>query len=244
VIDHVTIRVADREAARAFYDRALGLLGRSQTGDIDGFPEWDDFSIAPATAERPPTRRLHAGFRAGSRDAVDSWWNAMRETGAPDLGAPGSRPEYSPSYYGAFVADPAGNSVEAVHHANVRHDGGTIDHLWLRVRDLGASTRFYRTVAPVVGCDVETHPGRTTVRRAAPPSFTLVPGEPSEDVHLAFAAPDSATVDAFHRAGLEAGYTSLGAPGERPEYHAGYYGAFLADSDGHSIEAVFHDRAR
>jgi hypothetical protein len=52
------------------------------------------------------------------------------------------------------------------------------------------------------------------------------------------------TVDAFHRAGLGAGYTSLGDPGERPEYHAGYYGAFLADPDGNNIEAVFHDRSR
>ena len=31
-------------------------------------------------------------------------------------------------------------------------------------------------------------------------------------------------------------------PGERPEYHAGYYGAFVLDPDGNNIEAVFHDR--
>ena len=44
-------------------------------------------------------------------------------------------------------------------------------------------------------------------------------------------APDTATVDAFHDASTRAGYRSLGAPGLRPEYHAGYHGAFLADPD-------------
>ena len=49
-------------------------------------------------------------------------------------------------------------------------------------------------------------------------------------------------VEAFHRAGVEAGYVSNGEPGERPEYHPGYIGAFLLDPDGQNIEAVFHDR--
>jgi len=35
---------------------------------------------------------------------------------------------------------------------------------------------------------------------------------------------------------------SLGDPGERPHYHPGYFGAYLADPDGNNIEAVFHDR--
>ena len=166
----------------------------------------------------------------------------MRDAGHPDLGAPGPRPEYSPSYYGAFVADPAGNSVEAVHHDHLRSDGGVIDHLWLRVRNLDASTRFYKTVAPAVGAEVLTRrPDRTTIRRGGPPSFTLVEGEPTHNVHLAFGAPDTGTVDALHKAGIGAGYESLGAPGERPQYHPGYYASYLRDPDGHNIEAVFHD---
>jgi catechol 2,3-dioxygenase-like lactoylglutathione lyase family enzyme len=241
VIDHLTIRVADVEQARAFYRLALELLYGPDPEGVECL-DWGDFSIAQATDERPPTRRLHVGFQAAGRDEVDAWWEAMRDAGAPDLGPPGPRPQYTPTYYGAFVADPGGNSIEAVHHENRRSDDGALDHLWLRVRDLGASTRFYEAVAPVVGCDVELHPGRTTVRRAVPPSFTLLPGEPTESVHLAFAAPDTATVDAFHHAGLDAGYGSLGEPGERPEYHAGYYGAYLEDPDGHNVEAVFHDR--
>jgi catechol 2,3-dioxygenase-like lactoylglutathione lyase family enzyme len=101
-------------------------------------------------------------------------------------GGPGPRPHYTPTYYGAFVADPAGNSIEALHHDHLRTDGCTIDHLWLRVRDLERSSRFYETVAPVVGYEVERHPERIAVRRDAPPSFSLVPGDPTEDLHLAF----------------------------------------------------------
>jgi catechol 2,3-dioxygenase-like lactoylglutathione lyase family enzyme len=243
VIDHVTIRVADLERARGFYSLVFELLDGPEATEGEGFGEWGDFSIAPATAERPLTRRLHAAFTADGRAQVDAWWRGMREAGHPDLGAPGPRPEYSPGYYGAFVADPAGNSIEAVHHETSGADSGTIDHLWLRVGDVDASTRFYAALAPVVDAELLTRPDRTTVRRGGPPSFTLVPGEPTEDVHIAFGVPDTATVDAFHRAGLDAGYASLGAPGERPEYHPGYYGAFLADPDGNSIEAVFHDRS-
>lgn len=243
MIDHVTIRLPDLTVARAFYTRALRLLDRAPSFESDEFVEWEDFGVAEATTDRPVTRRLHIGFQAHDRAQVDRWWQAMRDAGHPDLGAPGPRPEYTPSYYGAFIADPAGNSIEAVHHKPRRTDGTTIDHLWLRVRDLEAATRFYQTVAPTVGYQVRARrPNRTTIFKDEAASFSLVPGNPTKNLHLAFNAPDTATVDAFHAAGTQAGYTSLGKPGERPEYHAGYYGAYLADPDGHNIEAVHHER--
>lgn len=37
------------------------------------------------------------------------------KAGGIDNGKPGLRPEYTPTYYGAFVIDPLGNNVEAVH---------------------------------------------------------------------------------------------------------------------------------
>ena len=117
-----------------------------------------------------------------------------------------------------------------------------IDHLWLRVRDLDAASRFYESVAPVVGYEVTRLESRTRVHGDGA-SFSVLEGPPTEHVHLAFSAPDRETVDAFHAGGLAAGYTSLGAPGERPEYHVGYYAAYLRDSDGNNIEAVFHDRS-
>ncbi|OMG07840.1 glyoxalase [Actinomyces naeslundii] len=49
-----------------------------------------------------------------------------------------------------------------------------------------------------------------------------------------------AQVDAFYEAALAAGGTDNGAPGERPHYHPGYYGAFVLDPDGNNLEAVFH----
>ena len=78
--------------------------------------------------------------------------------------------------------------------------------------------------------------------RGAQSSFSVLEGTPTEHVHLAFPAADRATVEAFHRAALAAGYRDNGAPGERPEYHRGYFGAFVLDPDGNNVEAVFHDR--
>ena len=46
-------------------------------------------------------------------------------------------------------------------------------------------------------------------------------------------------MDAFWRAGIAAGGTDDGPPGQRP-YHAAYYGAFLRDPDGNKVEAVCH----
>ncbi len=187
-----------------------------------GFVEWDDFSISEETAARPATRRLHVGFYAESPLHVDAWWSALTAVGYQSDGAPGPRPAYGPAYYGAFVLDAAGNSVEAVHDGP-RRQPGVIDHLWLRVRSLEAATRFYEAVCPPVGHSVERHEGRTQIRGPGA-TFSLVEGRPTENLHLAFSAPDRQTVDAFHRAGLEAGYASNGGPGERPEYHVGYYG--------------------
>ncbi len=59
-------------------------------------------------------------------------------------------------------------------------------------------------------------------------------------VHVCFAAASRHEVEAFHRAALAAGATDLGAPGLRPQYHPGYFGAFVRDPDGHNIEAVVH----
>ena len=75
-------------------------------------------------------------------------------------------------------------------------------------------------------------------------SFALVADgrPPTEHVHLAFPlATDEAVAD-FHRAATSAGYRDNGAPGERPEYHPAYVGAFVLDPDGNNVEAVNHNR--
>ena len=237
MFDHVDIRVADLAASRAFYHEALGLP------TVEGeWLEWGDFGVVPASDEDPPTRNLHVAFGAESRDDVDAWWNRMTEAGYESDGEPGERPQYSESYYGAFVLDPDGNSVESVHHDTSR--AREIDHLWLRTRDAAAARRFYETVAPVVAISLShDEPEFLHIRFSnGQGSFSFVEGAPTEHVHLAFGVPDFVTVVRFHENALAAGYRDNGAPGERPQYHPGYYGAFVFDADGHNVEAVFHDR--
>jgi catechol 2,3-dioxygenase-like lactoylglutathione lyase family enzyme len=75
-------------------------------------------------------------------------------------------------------------------------------------------------------------------------SFALVADgrPPSENVHLAFPVADDGTVAEFHRVATAAGYRDNGGPGERPQYHPGYVGAFVLDSEGNNVEAVNHNR--
>jgi catechol 2,3-dioxygenase-like lactoylglutathione lyase family enzyme len=73
------------------------------------------------------------------------------------------------------------------------------------------------------------------------PYFWLGEGSPiAGRLHIAFRAPDREAVDAFHAAALAAGGRDNGAPGLRPQYHPGYYGAFILDADGVNVEAVHH----
>jgi catechol 2,3-dioxygenase-like lactoylglutathione lyase family enzyme len=116
VIDHVTLRVSDFEASRAFYSCVLARLGFPAGHEDDEVPftEWGDFSIA--ADDKPPARNVHIAFAAKSRAEVDAFHRAAMEAGYEDNGPPGERPIYHEGYYGAFVLDPDGNNVEAVFH--------------------------------------------------------------------------------------------------------------------------------
>jgi catechol 2,3-dioxygenase-like lactoylglutathione lyase family enzyme len=241
VFDHVTIRVSDRAASERFYETVFAPLAIAQTYSDEALAEWDDFSLSPATPEKPATRGLHAAFVAPSRAVADEFWRAGTAAGYRDDGAPGPRPEYGPDYYGAFLLDPDGNSIEAVHHDKVRARG-QIDHLWIRVADVAASKRFYETIAPYAGIRLGDDAPDRVQFTGARSSFSLVSGTPTEHVHMAFPAAENATVDAFHAAANGAGYRDNGAPGERSEYHPGYYGAFVLDPDGNNVEVVSHNR--
>jgi catechol 2,3-dioxygenase-like lactoylglutathione lyase family enzyme len=83
-------------------------------------------------------------------------------------------------------------------------------------------------------------PGGAGFGREGKPVFWVAEREPSGPVHIAFASPDRATVDAFHAAALAAGGRDNGPPGLRPHYHPSYYGAFVLDPDGNNVEAVCH----
>ena len=241
MFDHVSIRVSDRAASEAFYDTVLRPLGIDSTYSDTRFAEWDDFSITATDAEHPLTRGLHIAFGARSRELVEAFWRAGTQAGHPDDGAPGPRPEYRHDYYGGFLLDPDGNSAEAVHHAEIRPPGH-IDHLWIRVADVAAGAAFYDLVGHYGGFRRTGDDPEHAHFVGAGGSFSLVPGTPTEHVHLAFPATDNATVDAFHRAAMDAGYRDNGPPGERPRYHPGYYGAYVLDPDANNIEIVNHNR--
>jgi catechol 2,3-dioxygenase-like lactoylglutathione lyase family enzyme len=242
MFDHVTIRVTERRASERFYDTVLAVLGIDRTYRTRSFSEWQDFSLAEAEAEHPPTRRLHVGFVASSRERVDEFWQAGVDAGYRDDGPPSPRPQYGPDYYGGFLLDPDGNSAEAVHHETLGR-GGTIDHLWIRVADVAAARRFYATIAPSAGLEVGSDTPERVQFRGATGSLSLVLGTPSENVHMAFPTHDDGAVQRFHQAAVEAGYESIGAPGERPRYHRGYYAAYVRDPDGNNIELVNHHRS-
>ena len=244
MFDHVGVAVSDLGASERFYRTVLGALGAEPTHADRALVEWEDWDIGPVDREHPPTHGLHVGFRAADRRAVDAFWQAGIAAGYRDDGRPGPRPVYGPDYYGAFLLDPDGNSVEAVHDdREPLVPPGRIDHLWVRVRDLQASQRFYATIAPHAGLREEPAPGRA--RFVGPGvSLSLVRDArpPTTNVHIAFAGATDASVRSFHAAALAAGYEDNGGPGERAVYHSGYYGAFVRDPDGHNVEVVNHNR--
>jgi catechol 2,3-dioxygenase-like lactoylglutathione lyase family enzyme len=241
-IDHVTIRVADLAASRDLYQQVFDLLEFSgERRDGAEFVEWWDFSIAQDDADHPATRNAHVALAASSREQVHRWWRELVTAGRRDDGAPGPRPIYSPGYYGAFVRDPDDNSVEAVVHETTTREPGLVDHLWIRVPELEPAKRFYAAVAAAVGLRVHDR-GERLQLGADGASLAVLAGRPTESLHLAFGVGDRETVERFHRAALAGGGVDNGGPGERPQYHAGYWGAYVLDPGGNNIEAVFHDR--
>ena len=122
-----------------------------------------------------------------------------------------------------------------------------IDHVDLLVSDLEASRDFYRRALAPLGFH-ELDRGETFsvygVEGSADFAIDLIgPGDrPTAWAHVAFVADSRAAVDAFFHAALTAGAREKHRPAECPEYHEGYYGAFVYDLDGNNIEAVFHER--
>jgi catechol 2,3-dioxygenase-like lactoylglutathione lyase family enzyme len=193
MLERLTIRAGDLEASARFYDTVLAALGYERTASSDELIEWAPFALAPA-GDGEPTRRLHIGFRAPSREHVDAFWRAGTEAGYTDDGEPGLRPVYGPDYYGGFLRDPDGNSAEAVSGGHSER-GGVIDHLWIRVGDVAAAREDYAARATGFEPDeIGSEPGHEDHAFAhfgAPAmSFSLVESdEPSQRVEMEF-SPD------------------------------------------------------
>lgn len=210
MFDHLTIRVADREASRRFYETVLAPVGHTISHSGDHFDEWNDFGIAQAREGRPVTRGLHVAFVSPSREQVDAFWRAGTGAGYSSDGEPGLRPQYHENYYGAFLVDPDGNSAEAVYHGRAREGANVVDHLWIRVADLAETKRFYATIAPILGLRIRGERAERFHVAAGDRSFALVHGQATSDVHIAFPSPDDASVGEFHRVAVAAGYRDNG----------------------------------
>lgn len=117
-----------------------------------------------------------------------------------------------------------------------------LDHVGIPVSDFGRSKRFYEEALSPLGYELIMEPrrGAAGLGRAGTPDFWIFEGEPSHAIHVAFAADDRASVEAFHETAIVAGAHDNGRPGLRPEYHPTYYGAFVLDPDGNNVEAVCH----
>jgi catechol 2,3-dioxygenase-like lactoylglutathione lyase family enzyme len=128
-----------------------------------------------------------------------------------------------------------------------------LDHVSIGVPDLDTARPFYDAIMHALGAskvyDRESALGYGERCDANDTGSTylavyLDPGVIGENRrHWCFKAASRAQVDAFHRAGLDHGGRSDGAPGLRAAYHPHYYAAFLIDPAGNRVEAVCHARA-
>jgi len=116
--DHLTLKVGNLQTSLQFYRRLLEPLGHviASSDDISaGLGPKGAPSFWLLTQSSDPTRGMHIAFRAQDRAAVDAFYRAGLAAGGRDNGAPGLRRDYGPTYYAAFLFDPDGNNVEAVH---------------------------------------------------------------------------------------------------------------------------------
>lgn len=119
MIDHIGVSVSDIAKAKAFYTKALSPIGYEIVMEYEGWAGLGadgkpDFWLVEKGEIRPA---MHIAFHAASRLQVKEFHDAALAAGAKDNGPPGLRPEYHPTYYGAFVIDPDGHNIEAVCHA-------------------------------------------------------------------------------------------------------------------------------
>jgi catechol 2,3-dioxygenase-like lactoylglutathione lyase family enzyme len=120
-------------------------------------------------------------------------------------------------------------------------DPAVIDHVKVFVGDFERRRDFYERALDPLGYRLMMEPAAGVAGFGAGfPFFWIEQSDSPTTAHVAFRAEHRTRVDAFHAAALAAGGDDNGAPGVRPQYHPGYYGAFVHDPDGNNIEAVCH----
>lgn len=128
LIDHLQLIVSDIEASRRFYEATFKVLGIPLAGSGDDYFWADELFVSTADSEAAQgqlTGRHHLAFQAKDRATVDAWYEAGLAAGGKDNGGPGER-DYHPGYYAAFLLDPDGNNIEAVHHGESKQNVAAI----------------------------------------------------------------------------------------------------------------------
>jgi catechol 2,3-dioxygenase-like lactoylglutathione lyase family enzyme len=119
MIDHISLRVSDFQRSLTFYKAALEALGYTLVFSNDqeqyaGFAGPDRERIWIGHREGASHGYAHIAVLAKDRATVRKFYEAAMKAGGRDNGGAGPRPQYSPTYYGAFVLDPDGHNIEAV----------------------------------------------------------------------------------------------------------------------------------
>ncbi len=117
MFDHVGLKVSDIAASIAFYREALAPLGIEllhSGDDYAGFGPPGQAALWLHAHAGPLQGGAHVALKAPDRDAVGRFHVAGLKAGGRDNGGPGLRPDYSASYYAAFLHDPDGHNIEAV----------------------------------------------------------------------------------------------------------------------------------
>ncbi len=122
MLGHLSFGVGNLDRAVRFYDAVLATIGyvrvwSTATSAGYGVAGGNDrlaLFAHPGTAS-PPGPGFHVALVAPDRAAVDRFHEAAMANGGRDTGVPGLREHYGPTYYAAFVIDPDGHKLEAVH---------------------------------------------------------------------------------------------------------------------------------
>jgi len=119
---HIDLRVSDMDEALPFYAALLPALGFVHEYHGETWKVWQAEGILPSAAffaitedpgHTPNANRI--AFWAESREEVDRVAAVARGAGATFESGPRECPEYDPSYYAFFFADPCGNRLEVVY---------------------------------------------------------------------------------------------------------------------------------
>jgi catechol 2,3-dioxygenase-like lactoylglutathione lyase family enzyme len=117
-LDHLAFDVSDVASSRRFYAALLEPWGAHEVSSGGAFGYGPEGREDLWIAEGRPGPPLHIALTAPSRATVDAFHAAGLAAGGRDNGPPGLRERYHPEYYAAYVLDPDGNNVEAVHHGS------------------------------------------------------------------------------------------------------------------------------